>query len=124
MILPEKFTNTLLAVAVAFVCWFFLVVTEANAQVSRESSESVKNFTGESIFPLLDQHESKAKETTDKYSKSPSVVDPRLRDNARFHLHDKSNVASDGKSTLSFNIFLFVLDRFKEDQEGIGEKGD
>jgi hypothetical protein len=92
----------------------FLFVSEVSAQSDKEKIEM------EQVKPSSDfYNENERQENTDysqekKLRKTNSSSDSVVRDNSGYRVEDQKEVKDEGKSTLSFNIFLYVLDRFKE----------
>ena len=45
------------------------------------------------------------------------IPSPRKEVHTSTHLQEKESKKNDSPSTLSFNIFLYIVDKFKEDQD-------
>ncbi len=91
-----------------------LLTNEATAQSDKDKSdlEQVKpliNFFFEGEKQDLDGHSSENKSSKMNYQKD--IVN---RDNSGYRVEEQKADKEEGKSTLSFNIFLYALDRFKE----------
>jgi hypothetical protein len=75
----------------------------ANQYESPESSNSEQkseNFQRQSVSPI---------------GESKSAVTPVKKDNAFYKAGGEKEIKKEGMSTLSFNLFLYIVDKFKED---------
>ncbi len=75
----------------------------ANQYESPESSiseQKSENFNRQSISPI---------------GESKVATTPSKKDNAFYKAGGEKEIKKEGMSTLSFNLFLYIVDKFKED---------
>jgi hypothetical protein len=107
--------SKILTIAIFFGVLFFLVIgTEGYAQsdIERTFKEEVNHV--DNSYADVEKQDVRGLVNGKKSSKSGTSLEPANRDSSGYRLEDQKESKEDGKSTLSFNIFLYVLDRFKE----------
>jgi hypothetical protein len=92
----------------------FLLTNETKAQSDKDKSDLEQVKPLNNSFFEGEKQDMNGHLPEDKSTKKNSQKDPVIRDSSGYRVGEQKEVKEEGKSTLSFNIFLYVLDRFKE----------
>jgi hypothetical protein len=77
-------------------------VSQYEGSESSTSEQKSENFQKQSIAPHVEP-------------KSGSIISQPKKDNAIYKMGGEKEIKKEGMSTLSFNLFLYIVDKFKED---------
>lgn len=113
---PNNLSKMLKIAAFGGMLFCCLLITEVTAQSDKEKSDSEQVKAPYNSFTESERQEMYNQPSEKKLSKMSSSTDKITRDSSGYRVEDQSEIKDEAKSTLSFNIFLYVLDRFKEEK--------
>ncbi|WP_158858777.1 hypothetical protein [Lunatibacter salilacus] len=111
---PNNLSKILKIAAFGGMLFCCLFITEVTAQSDKEKSDSEQVKSPYNSFTETERKEMYHQPSEKKSSKMSSSTDKVTRDSSGYRVEELSEVKDEATSTLSFNIFLYVLDRFKE----------
>lgn len=114
MNIPKNLSKTLTIAAFGGMLFCCLVVTESRAQSEKERTDREQIKSVDNSFVEGEKQETHGRFYEKKPSDGAPYAENVIRDSSGYRVDEQKEVREEGKSTLSFNIFLYVLDRFKE----------
>lgn len=91
-----------------------LQITEVTAQSGKEKLDSEQVKSGNKSYSEGESQEMYIHQSEKKSTQNNANTDQVTRDSSGYRIEEQKEIKEEGKSTLSFNIFLYVLDRFRE----------
>lgn len=114
MPIPNNLSKMITITAFGGMLFCCLLITEVNAQSDKEKSDLEHVKLGNKSFLEGEKQEMYTHPNEKKTSQANNHSDQVIRDSSGYRVEEQKEIKEEGKSTLSFNIFLYVLDRFKE----------
>lgn len=110
----NHFSKILTTTAIGGMLFCCLIASEGKAQSDKERTDKEHTKSADSAFTEGEKYEVIENIYENKSSKINKSTESATRDSSGYRIEGQKNIKEEGKSTLSFNIFLYVLDRFKE----------
>lgn len=111
---PNNLSKIVTAAAFGGMLFCCLIIIDVNAQSDKDKSGLEQVKPSNNSFTEGENQEMYIQPSEKKSLNVKTPTDKVIRDSSGYRVEEQNEVKDEGKSTLSFNIFLYVLDRFKE----------